>query len=66
MANKSQKKKAAYQAHCRQQVLNGRVNDAKGEWIPYDSNKTMHRDMVAGYRIGGASKKQRRPKDEVE
>lgn len=44
-------KKKKYREMCRNQVKNGLINDAEGKWIKYDSNKAMHRDMVAGYKI---------------
>lgn len=65
MARKALRKQRNWIRKCRENVANGLINDAGGGWIRALSNNAMHRDMVAGYRIGNSGKK-RRAKEKIE
>ena len=60
MARKALRKQRNYIRKCRENVINGLINDASGGWTRMDSNKAMHRDCVAGYKIG-RSKRRKAP-----
>ena len=55
MACKTVKKKAAYKAHCREEVKQGNFNDHEGNWRPERSlnpaHAAMFRDCRAGYKF---------------
>lgn len=54
MADKTTKKKKAYQAFCREQVKAGKINNTDGTWINYSESGTyaaMHKHQRAGYKI---------------
>ena len=61
MARKALRKQRNWTRKCRENVINGLINDASGGWTRMDSSKAMHRDMVAGYRIGNSGKKRKAP-----
>ena len=66
VGNKTLKRKKAHQSFCREQVKAGRINMPDGTWGPMDLGKAMHRDMLAGYHLGGAKKKRGKAKEEAE
>lgn len=51
MAKKAWIKKKAFRETCRRQVKAGLINDANGDWRPYNSANAMHRDQRSGYKI---------------
>lgn len=52
MPKKSQRKKLAYIAFCRHQVVvKGLINQPDGDWRPARADKAMDRDMRAGYKV---------------
>lgn len=51
MAKKAWVRKKAFRDMCRKQVKAGLINDANGDWRPFQSTSAMHRDMRAGYKI---------------
>ena len=52
MADKTTKKKKAFQHFCREQVVkNGLINGADGLWRPAQSGKAQDQMMRAGYKI---------------
>ncbi len=52
MPKKSVKKRKAFQAFCRKQVVEqGLINHADGSWRKADSTKQMDRDCLAGYHV---------------
>jgi hypothetical protein len=57
VANKTVKKKKAYQAHCREQVKQGLFNDHEGNWKPESQLNRIHQMMFdhcrAGYKLNG-------------
>lgn len=57
MANKTIKKKKAFQADCRKMVKDGSINDSNGGWIRADMGKSMHRDCFFGYKLGRTGRK---------
>ena len=66
MAVKSLRKKRNYTRKVREQVVAGLINDAGGGWVRADSGKAMHRDMVAGYKIGRTKRRKVKTAPEVE
>lgn len=56
-------KKARFRAFCRKQAAAGLINDERGQWIRANTvsgeAKNMHRDLMAGYRIGQHKRKAR-------
>ena len=52
MAQKANRKKRAFKAFCREQVVaKGLINDANGDWRPANTQRAMDRDMRAGYKV---------------
>lgn len=51
--------KKTYRARCREQVVNGFINDEKGGWIRPPSQRSPSVDIAAGYRLGTHAKKRR-------
>lgn len=46
-------KKKLFQRFCRDQVKQGLINHADGNWKPAQSTKAMDNSMIAGYKLGG-------------
>lgn len=51
MPKKAHVKKKKFQAACRNQVKNGYINQANGNWDKANTTKAMDRDMIAGYHL---------------
>lgn len=51
---KTHTKKKRFQAHCREQVKKGLINNERGDWVKYSDsgpNGRMHIMMRDGYKV---------------